>query len=60
MVELATFLEPAWSIRERQREFRGWLGVGSQKLKSEPARSLWFTENPEPRGVGVFAISGPE
>ena len=24
-----TFLEPAWSIRERQREFRGWLGVGS-------------------------------
>jgi len=30
MVELATFLEPAWSIRERQREFRGWLGVGSQ------------------------------
>jgi len=33
MVELTTFLEPAWSIRERQREFRGWLGVGSQNLK---------------------------
>jgi len=29
MVGLATFLEPAWSIRERQREFRGWLGVGN-------------------------------
>ena len=29
VVGLATFLEPAWSIRERRREFRGWLGVGS-------------------------------
>jgi hypothetical protein len=33
MSAFETFLEPAGSIRERRREFRGWLGVGSQTIR---------------------------
>jgi hypothetical protein len=48
MVELATFLEPAWSIRERQREFRGWLGVGrlARRVRKDLASPM------SPAGLG--------
>ena len=42
MVGLATFLEPAGSIRERRREFRGWLGVGSQNLNGRLRAAFFF------------------
>jgi hypothetical protein len=43
MGAFGTFLEPAWSIRERRREFRGWLGEGNDSeggfawVRSEPS-----------------------
>ena len=50
MVGLATFLEPAGSIRERRREFRGWLGVGSQTKNRELDADNQLTESLGPRG----------
>jgi hypothetical protein len=43
----------ARSIRERRREFRGWLGAVSQTKNRELEADNQSTESPGPRGSGL-------
>jgi len=57
MVGLATFPEPAWSIRERQREFPWVVGRGEPRLFPRNPWSSWLTENPVGESRRGFRVS---